>query len=701
MPPITRFARVLPLVLATGCAAAPPSDRGASSATAGPVDWPLSAPAGQMDAVARGDGLAVSNNIVAAEWSVRGGHLACLIFSDRLAGKILSFAGTEPFSFTTEAGEVLPASRFQVVGAPTVVALAADPKGIRLADRLPGKAVAVSLRDPASGLRVEWRAELREGSNYVRQHFTFQLEKDAKPLTLGALAFAELPTPCLPANSLGTVPGSPYAIPGGNFLAGLEQPGYWAVASPRGGTLLQMPTQMRLTAGDAYTVSSVLGVFPKAQRRRSFAYYLERERASPSRHYLHYNAWYDLGMNISEKTLLKVERAYGEELRAKRGIPLDGFVLDDGWDAPHLRLWKADPRRFPQGWAALKKEVAQNCGASLGIWISPCGGYGGRDTRLASAKKLGALPATAAAFDLGEAGYYNLYRDICRELIQEGGMNYFKWDNAAPYENSGRTFGNLKSTSHFMRLCQLAAELRRDKPDLFINATVGTWPSPFWLNHVDCTWRMGGPDVSWVGKGDKREQSLNYRDGEVHDMVVKRAPLYPLNSMMFHGVVLGHEFQGATTTKAAGNDMTREFRSYFALGTNMQELYLSPDLMSAKNWDDLAECIRWNQKHADILVDAHWVGGDPLKGEPYAVAAWRRNQGTLMLRNPSDRPQTFTLDVGAAFELPAGAAKRYRLGAAYPDQRAAGITEVSAGTPAAIELQPFEVLVLDAVAAGD
>src|SRR5436190_10392721 len=150
----------------------------------------------------------------------------------------------------------------------------------------------------------------------------------------GALAFTELPTPYLAATSLGTVPGSPYTIPGSDILAGLEQPGYWAVASPRGGTSLEMPTQIPLAVGDAYSVSSVIGVFPQAQRRRSFSYYLERERASPSRRYLHYNAWYDLGTGLSEKSLLQVEQAYHEELVAKRGIPLDGFVLDDGWDAP-------------------------------------------------------------------------------------------------------------------------------------------------------------------------------------------------------------------------------------------------------------------------------------------------------------------------------------------------------------------------------
>ena len=67
-----------------------------------------------------------------------------------------------------------------------------------------------------------------------------------------------------------------------------------------------------------------------------------------------------------------------------------------------------------------------------------------------------------------------------------------------------------------------------------------------------------------------------------------------------------------------------------------------------------------------------------------------------MLRNPSDIPQRFILDVGSTFELPAGAAKRYRLTSPYSDQRIQSLTCV-AGTPDVIELGPFEVVVFDAM----
>ena len=145
----------------------------------------------------------------------------------------------------------------------------------------------------------------------------------------------------------------------------------------------------------------MLGVFPQEQLRRSFLYHLERERASPSRRFTHYNAWYDLGFGISDKSLSKVIDAYSEELVKKRGIALDGFVLDDGWDNVGKGLWQADPGRFPQGFKTLSSQLKAAGGIKPGIWISPCGGYGGRNERLGWVKKLGGEPADTTTLDLG------------------------------------------------------------------------------------------------------------------------------------------------------------------------------------------------------------------------------------------------------------------------------------------------------------
>jgi len=660
-----------------------------------PIDWPDKVSPGKAEAEITTGQFKLINQVIEARWMIKNKQLHLIRFFNIQTKESINFNGISEFTFVTKGTKKIEATDFIVTKGPGIISLPVDLTSSRITDHFAGKAIRLSLLDVSSGVLINWQAELRDGSNYIRQTYTISRPNQPKTDLVTRVVMLRLPTPYNINNSIGTVPGSPYIIPETNILAGIEQPGYLAKSDSANSqvTELSMPTQFSLGKEDQYTISTMIGYFPIKQRRRAFLYYLERERISKSRPYLHYNSWYDIE-ELSEAKLSKVANSYNEELVQKRGVKLDGIVLDDGWDDPNTDLWVPDKSKFTDGFSGLQKLLKSTSGAKLGLWISPCGGYGGQAERLALTKKAGALPMDAKTFDLGYPGYYNLFNDLCLNVMRKYDVNYFKWDNAAPYENSGLTFGNLLSTAHFMRLCQLSAELHKENPNLFINTTVGTWPSPFWLNHVDCTWRMGGADVSWTGKGDNREKGMNYRDGEVYKMVVKRAPLYPLNSMMFHGVVLGHCYQ-AKKTSEAGNHMTSEFRSYFALGTNLQELYLSPDLMNTKSWDDLAESIRWNKKHSTLLVDSHWVQGDPKKSEPYCYASWRRNMGVICFRNPDDAARDITIDIETAFELPRGAALNYLLIAPYSDQRIKKLN-VKAGTPFTITLNPFEVLVFDA-----
>src|SRR3974377_2391666 len=97
------------------------------------------------------------------------------------------------------------------------------------------------------------------------------------------------------------------------------------------------------------------------------------------------------------------------------------------------------------------------------------------------------------------------------------------------------------------RVLRLVADLRAAKPDIYINQTTGTWPSPFWLLYVDSTWR-GGSDHSFHGEGSPRQQWITYRDSMTWQNVVQRGPLYPLNSLMLHGIIFATNAAGLQST---------------------------------------------------------------------------------------------------------------------------------------------------------
>jgi hypothetical protein len=94
--------------------------------------------------------------------------------------------------------------------------------------------------------------------------------------------------------------------------------------------------------------------------------------------------------------------------------------------------------------------------------------------------------------------------------------------------------------------------------------------------------------------------------------VVRVGPLFPLNSLMHHGIIYARKAQGLNTDP--GNDFADEVRSYFASGTGLQEMHVSPDLLSEQNWDDLAAAAKWARTNAAVLRDSHWIGGDPARG---------------------------------------------------------------------------------------
>ena len=95
-----------------------------------------------------------------------------------------------------------------------------------------------------------------------------------------------------------------------------------------------LPRELPIRPGTAPEYSSVIGTTRPGQFRRDFLTYVERERAHPYRTFLHYNSWYDIGYGnpFDEASALAVIEAYGQELHVKRGVTLDSFLFDDGWD---------------------------------------------------------------------------------------------------------------------------------------------------------------------------------------------------------------------------------------------------------------------------------------------------------------------------------------------------------------------------------
>jgi len=323
------------------------------------------------------------------------------------------------------------------------------------------------------------------------------------------------------------------------------------------------------------------------------------------------------------------------------------------------------------------------------MWLSPWGGYGNpHDERIQYGKEQG-FEINEGNFSMAGPKYYERFRSLCVEVVQKYGINQFKFDGIGVGSKDDPSAG----LRDFEAMLRLIAELRALKPDLYINQTTGTWPSPFWLLHADSIWR-GGEDHSFVpGSAPERQRWITYKDNDVYDSIVSKSSLYPLNSLMLHGIIYAQHAHGLNTD--TNHVFKSEVRAFFGCGTQLQEMYITPSLLSAEDWDALAEGAKWSRANADTLVDTHWVGGSPGEHKVYGWAAWSPSKGILTLRNPSSRAAQIKLDPAQAFELPADGAREYTLVNPFKD-RELEVTKLRAGEEATFKLKPFEVLVVEA-----
>jgi hypothetical protein len=536
------------------------------------------------------------------------------------------------------------------------------------------------LSDSGTGARFHWCLLSHQDRSYLRAELTITAGKQDLPIRdVELLEFADPD-----ARVIGTVRGSPLADE--DFYFGFEHPLSWSRVSA-GRAEAGITRQLPLRTGQSVTYSAVVGTYAPGQMRRDFLAYLEAERPRAYRPFLNYNTWYDIGYTnrFSEADVLDRIHAFGTELVQKRGVQMDSFVLDDGWDDTNT-LWG-----FDSGFANGLTQVVQAAGAihaGIGIWMSPWGGYAHEKVERIAFGRAHGYEILNGGYALSGPRYFQAFSQVAFRMMDQYHVNLFKFDGTG---NADRVFPGSMFDSDFAAAIHLIGELRKREPGLFINLTTGTYPSPFWLLDADSIWR-GGDDHSFAGVGTQRQQWITYRDAQTYHNIVERGPLFPLNSLMLHGMIFAQKAEGLSTDP--GNDFRDEVLTYFGSGTQLQEMYVSPGLLSAADWDVLAEAARWSRRNAAILEDTHWIGGDPGQLQVYGWAAWSPQGWIVTLRNPSNAAQSFSLDLGKALELPNGAKRKFRVRQPFAP-RAAGARAWNAGRPVTVRLAPFAVRVYE------
>ena len=571
---------------------------------------------------------------------------------------------TELFKVLLGDGKTITASEMKLEDV-KMVTLAENPSAATASLRYAGKAL--EARFTYKELSIVWRAVLRNGSHYLRTEMDIQAAKDLPMEGIVAMNYlvaknSAYTAPEVVGNTRGAILAS------NHIFAGLETP-MGLNSSKDEGNATHIEGLWRrnttLKAGKTWNISSVVGLVAPKQLRRSFLAYSERERAVAWRPYPVYISWYELNIdrnnaqapsykgNMTVEQCTDVVSHWKTHFYDKYHMAPKAFVWDDGWD--QYGTWTFNPN-FPNGFDEPANE-AKKMGTGIGAWLGPVGGYG------QSGEYRRAYWRSKGGMQLSNEDYYNFFIRCCTNMIDRYDFRFFKFDGISAQASAIGPDEGTRGEENAEAIISIERAVRQKRPDIFLNTTVGTWASPFWFHFTDAVWRQEGDYGEAGDQGTDRERWITYRDRLVYQNFIQRSPVCPINTLMTHGFILSR--WGAVSKNMDYDGIVREMRCAFACGSGMVELYNDYKLMdeikdnqgnAGALWKDLAECIKWQQEQADVLPDAHWVGGNPWDGKKanvYGWAAWNGKKSVLTLRNPSASAQTFTTTLREALDIPA------------------------------------------------
>ncbi len=570
---------------------------------------------------------------------------------------------TELFKVLLGDGSTVAASKMKLEDV-KIVTLGEDPSAATASLRYAGKAL--EARFTYGDLSITWRAVLRDGSHYLRTEMDIKAARDLSMKGIVAMNYlvaknSAYTAPEVVGNTRGAILAS------NHIFAGLETPmGLNSCKDEGNATHIEglWRRNTTLKAGKTWNISSVVGLVAPNQLRRSFLAYSERERAVAWRPYPVYISWYELNIdrnnapapsykgNMTVEQCADVVSHWKTHFYDKYQMAPKAFVWDDGWD--QYGTWTFNPN-FPNGFDEPANEAKQ-MGTGIGAWLGPVGGYG------QSGEYRRAYWRSKGGMQLSNEDYYNFFIRCCTNMIDRYDFRFFKFDGISAQASAIGPDEGTRGEENAEAIISIERAVRQKRPDIFLNTTVGTWASPFWFHFTDAVWRQEGDYGEAGDQGTDRERWITYRDRLVYQNFIQRSPVCPINTLMTHGFILSR--WGAVSKNMDYDGIVREMRCAFACGSGMVELYNDYKLMdeikdnqgnAGALWKDLAECIKWQQEQADVLPDAHWVGGNPWDGKKanvYGWAAWNGKKSVLTLRNPSASAQRFTTTLREALEIP-------------------------------------------------
>lgn len=390
--------------------------------------------------------------------------------------------------------------------------------------------------------------------------------------------------------------------------------------------------------------------------------------ALPSPMRVQYNTWYDRMMNIDANNIQKAFYSVEKQLSSHGVPPLDGYVIDDGWNNYRSSFWSIDQNDFPNGFLDASHSV-KSFGSEFGLWLGPRGGY--NISTHAFAKRIeksgyGYYNAQANDICVASQTYLDNLEKFLVKTTRENDISYWKLDGfiLKPCQNpkhdhvTGGDHDMYVVTEAWHRWIKIFKSLHNTRAKLgkkmWINFTCYANPSPWWLQYVNSIWLQNSADIGFAKNYPQDHQAqvdaeLTYRDSIYYDFLVTRGLQFPVSRIYNHEPIYGKEAKLDYTDA----EFEKAFYWNACRGAALCELYLSESMMDGEKWQKLSDVLCWQKHNFHILKNAMFLGGDPAENNIYCYASWTKDgEGIIALRNPTDEATALTLTLNKLMGCP-------------------------------------------------
>ncbi|NUQ65682.1 MAG: hypothetical protein HUU20_24695 [Pirellulales bacterium] len=497
----------------------------------------------------------------------------------------------------------------------------------------------------------------------------------------------------------GTKRGFPAYVEG-QFFVGLAHPAGFAIRQDREITLRQLPG-IRLAPGTSFEcMEAVYGVSRESQARPTFRDHIQCRMRRVLR-------GHDRPLAIFEPFGAKPDGSFWETedfvldniARLSEGQQASGLHWDyysiDFWTDPKGDLKTPDAGRFPNGFTGILTEL-RKLGTLPGLWVDS--GNLGEWTIVANpaitrawtkpggSNRQGICRATEPANRFYIEGY--------RHQLRENGVRLVKFDNALlACDNPAHDHlpGEYSVEPIENSLIDFCRSLDLESPDVFI-MLYWHYQSPWWLQYADTVYDIG---MHMEGASFSPYPALRARDSVTRRLDSGRWMLkdWPALGWDTLGVWLSDWPWNSRVGKEAwqGGVIMDISRGHLLAQLWSDTPYLSPDERR-----QMADFLALLKTHPDCFRNPRFILGNPWKEEPYGYCCTDGNRAFLAINNGVWHDSRLTLELSSAWGLPDG--RRWDLYRWWPDPARLGDSH---GSKAAIGLRPFDIVLLEALPAGE